>query len=334
MMNISSLGWQSWSPIAPSWPPLPYWDYNPLNIVEATTPVKPIYPSKPPISLWCSWHNNGTNINEKLILEQATKFESHKFVPQYILIDDGWCTWGDWMTPSPSKFPSSIKTLISKLKDLDYQGGLWMAPFLVSPNSNILSLHPNWLIKNKNGSLFNGFSSYPMIKNLTPKYLLDFTRNDVMNYIIKCLDTIVLDWGVSLLKLDHLYAPYFAPDSNIANQVPSALNSIFTHLQKSHPNVYTIACGCPFDVAQYAVDSIRISKDINSPQLNSIKILNNILYFNRKKLMYRKLDIAKQLTPLPFGIDPDAAINRQDAEEYHKLWKSGIIQVFGLGYDL
>jgi hypothetical protein len=46
------------------------------------------------------------------------------------------------------------------------------------------------------------------------------------------------------------------------------------------------------------------------------------------------LAIANGLAPLPFGIDPDAAINQVDAQEYHKLWLSGIFQVFGLGYNL
>lgn len=333
-MATPSLGWQSWSPTSPSWSKLPLWDYNPLTIKGGATLTELTRKLKPSISLWCSWHSNGTNINEKLILDQAIKFLSHIHIPQYILIDDGWCNWGDWQTPSPEKFPGKMKSLSSKLDQLGYQTGLWIAPFLVSPDSELLNLHPEWFIKNTNGTLFNGFSSYPIIKDLTPKYLLDFSRQDVMNYIIDCIDTIVSKWGVSLLKLDHLYAPYFAPDTKIAHQATTALTTIFKHIQKKHPTVYTIACGCPFNVAQNKVDSIRISKDINSPQLKTISLLNYYLYIRRKKLLSRKLVIAKSLAPLPFGIDPDAATNAQDAEEYYKFWQSGIIQVFGLGYNL
>ena len=109
---------------------------------------------------------------------------------------------------------------------------------------------------------------------------------------------------------------------------------IFKHIQIKHPSVYTIACGCPFKDAQNNVNSIRISKDINSPQLKNFRCTNYLLYIMRKKLMNQKLIIARSLSPLPFGIDPDAAINQKDAKEYFKLWESGIIQVFGLGYNL
>lgn len=333
-MQKPSLGWQSWSPSKSNWAHLPRWDYNPLTSVEDVSITQLTRKLKPKISLWCSWQVNGTKISEKLILDQAIKFHSYKYVPQYILIDDGWCTWGDWNSPSPSKFPRGIASLKSELKKLNYQTGLWVAPFLIDPHSELVKNHSDWIIKNTKGEYFNGFSSYPIINNFTPKYLLDFTRPDVMEYILKCIDTIVDDWGVTLLKLDHLYAPFFVPDPVKATLASNALITIFTYIQKKYPHIYTIACGCPFNVAENRVDSIRISKDINAPQLNTVPILNYLLYIKRKKLLTRELIIAQGLAPLPFGIDPDSAINPVDVEQYHKLWESGVIQVFGLGFNL
>lgn len=333
-MNAYPLGWQSWSSSKSNWTHLPQWDYNPLTSVENVSITQLTRKLKPKISLWCSWQGNGTKISEKLILEQAIKFRSHKYTPQYILIDDGWCTWGDWNSPLPSRFPRGIEVLKSKLQKLRYQTGLWIAPYLIDPHSELVKNHPTWIIKNNNGSYFNGFSSYPLLKNLTPKYLLDFTIPDAFEYLLKSIDNIINNWGVSLLKLDHLYAPYFAPDPKKANLASDSLITIFTHIQKKYPHVYTIACGCPFNIAENRVDSIRISKDINAPQLNTVPLLNYLLYIKRKKLLSRELLITQGLAPLPFGIDPDAAINQKDVEEYHKLWESGIIQVFGLGFNL
>lgn len=333
-MQKPSLGWQSWSPPTSNWPYLPQWDYDPLKSIGESTLPELTKKLKPPISLWCSWHANGTNINEQLILDQATKFRTHKYIPEYILIDDGWCSWGDWTIPSKSKFPNGIQSLVGQLKNINYQTGLWLAPFLVDPNSKLYKNHPNWFLKRDNGILFNGFSSYPIIKNFNPKYLLDFTLPEVIKYLLDCIDIIVKDWGITLLKLDHLYAPYFAPDTQKSKLSSEALLTIFSHIKKRHPQVYTIACGCPFSVAQNQVDSIRISKDINAPQLNTVPLLNYLLYIKRKKLLSRELIIAKGLAPLPFGIDPDAAINYKDAEQYYKQWESGVIQVFGLGYNL
>ncbi len=333
-MTNYPLGWQSWSPPTPHWSHLPQWDYNPFETSSSYPLQKPSRKPKSPISLWCSWHTSGTNIGEKLILDQAKKFKTHKYVPGYILIDDGWCLWGDWITPSLSQFPHGIASLTRQLSQLNYQTGLWIAPFLVSPNSSLVHDHPNWIIKDLSGKPFNGFVSYPIIKDFTPKYILDITLPSVQGYLYSCLDTMVNDWGVTLLKLDHLYAPYFAPNPTIAKQAETALISLFQYIRTKYPDVYTMACGCPFEPAQNLVDAIRISKDINSPSLNSSQLLGNFLYRKRKKLLYQKLAITQNLSPLPFGLDPDAAITLGDADHYYPLWQSGQIQVFSLGYNL
>lgn len=329
-MNTYPLGWQSWSPLQQNIFKLPHWDYcpcQPLYFTKKST----ITPQKPKVSLWCSWHANGKNINEKLILNQADKFKNHKYIPEYILIDDGWCNWGDWQSPLPDKFPS-WKQSLSNLKKLNYKTGLWISPFLVDPKSIIFKLHSDWIIKS-NGKPLNAFASYPLLSALTPKYLLDFTNPEVINYLYSCIDKMVIDWGISLLKIDHLYAPYFANDPNLTALASQTIVNLFSYLRTKYPRVYVIACGCPFDVAEGLVDSIRISKDINSPQLNRIPILSYLFYLKRKKILRNKIQAA--LTQkFPIGIDPDAAINVADAAKYHNLWKSGKIQVFGLGYNL
>ena len=311
---------------------LPLWDYNPLSSNGDTSPST-TRQLKPKVSLWCSWHRNGTKINENLILVQAHKFLTHQYVPEYILIDDGWCTWADWFTPNPAKFSHGINRLAKKLALTGYQTGLWLAPFLVDPSSNLVKNHPDWLLKNPNGTFFNGFMSYPLIKDLTPKYLLDFTNPKVMGYLFKCLDIILGDWKITLLKLDHLYAPFFAPNSTKAELASRAITTFFTYIQNKYPHVYTIACGCPFNIATHRVDAIRISKDINSPHLNTVPLLGRLLYLKRRQMLHHKLAIATKLG-LPYGIDPDAAINFSDAQKYHDLWQSDKIQVFGLGYNL
>lgn len=333
-MQKPSLGWQSWSPASPNLFRLPQWDYNPLLESNAPSLQSSTRKLKPKISLWCTWHANGTNINQDLVIAQANMFLSHPYVPEYILIDDGWCTWGDWTQPSRAKFPRGIHGIKNDLANLKYKTGLWFSPFLIDPSSNLAKNHPTWLIKNADGKPFNGFASYPFIKNLMPKYLLDFTNHHALQYLHNCIDIMIRDWGMSLLKLDHLYAPYFAPVGNKSKLAPQALKNIFMYIQHKYPHVYVIACGCPFEPAQNLVDSIRVSKDINSPSLNHIPFLGYLLYLKRRNLLYQKLQVTKSIQSLPFGIDPDSAINTADAIAYYKLWKSDQVQVFGLGYNL
>lgn len=329
-MQDLPLGWQSWSPPKKNIFRLPLWDYCPINLPTFSKPT--LAPSKKSsISLWCSWHSNGTNIDESLILNQAHKFKNHIYVPEYILIDDGWCHLGDWDKPHSSSFPS-WSNMLSELSSLSYKTGLWISPFMVDKQSMLFKNHPDWIVKN-HGKPLNVFASYPFFKDLTPKYLLDFTNPEALEYLYHCLDNIITIWDISLLKIDHLYAPYFAVDPKMAAKASQTIMDLFAYLKTKYPHVYTIACGCPFDVAGGLVDAVRISKDINSPGLKAIFPLNHLLYLKRKKLLESKLQISRMLK-FPFGIDPDAAIKAKDAEKYHELWRSGKIDVFGLGYNL
>lgn len=329
-MQDLPLGWQSWSPLQRNIFSLPYWDYCPIQVPNFTKPsfseVK-----KTGISLWCTWHSNGTNINEKLILSQARKFKYHKYIPEYILIDDGWCHLGDWDKPSSNKFPQWLD-MLKELNCLNFQTGIWISPFLVDKKSSLFKTRPDWIVK-KDGKPLNVFASYPFFKDLTPKYLLDFTNPQAISYLHRCLDNIISSWDVSLLKIDHLYAPFFSIDPKMAAKASQAIIDLFVYIKTTYPHVYSIACGCPFDVASGLVDAVRISKDINSPQLKALYPLNYLLYLKRKKLLESKLQVSSTLNP-NFGIDPDAAINEQDADNYQNLWKSGKIDVFGLGYNL
>lgn len=329
-MQDIPLGWQSWSPVHNNIFRLPYWDYCPIQVSKFTK-TSSISNKKPGVSLWCTWHSNGTNIDENLILSQAHKFNNHKFIPEYILIDDGWCHLGDWDKPSSRNFPHWVD-MLKELITLKYKTGLWISPFMIDKQSALFKAHPDWIVKN-HGKPLNVFVSYPFFKDLTPKYLLDFTNPQALEYLYHCFDNIISNWGVSLLKIDHLYAPYFAIDPKMAATASQAIVDLFAYLKTKYPHVYIIACGCPFDVASGLVDAVRISKDINSPQLKDLYPLNYLLYLKRKKLLESKLQISSTLN-LPFGIDPDAAINEKDAENYHKLLKSGKIDVFGLGYNL
>lgn len=332
-MQTYPLGWQSWSPPEPSLLKIPLWDYPPSPQL-ARNPKPRLKPAKPRISLWCSWHSNGTDINQNLLLNQAHKFLTHRYVPEYILIDDGWCPWGDWNNPFQPGWSQNLGVLTHQLSQLGYKSGLWLAPFLVDQRSKLFQSHPEYLARDRSGQAINALMGYPLLRHLTPKYLLDLTNPQVTNYLQSVLTTIIKDWGFTLLKLDHLYAPYFHPDPAQGEKASRALPSLMSYINKQYPQVYTIACGAPFQDVLGHADAIRLSKDINSPQLRSFPLLNKLLYLKRKKLLSAKLELAWTLPEFNGHIDPDACLNPSDANHFYTLWQNDKIAVFGLGYNL
>jgi len=84
---------------------------------------------------WCTWNssNNGTDLNEKHILEGVKTFIEKKIPLGWVLVDDGWFQHRESrlqsFQPDPKKFPDGFAPMIKKLK-LDFgikYVGIWHA---------------------------------------------------------------------------------------------------------------------------------------------------------------------------------------------------------------
>ncbi|HET7099465.1 MAG TPA: glycoside hydrolase family 36 protein [Patescibacteria group bacterium] len=276
LKNLLNTGWQSWSTktIEKALFKLPTFNYSPIDINQTNLSEISIPKFlKKPVTGWCSWYAYGWDINETKILKQAEWISKNKQLPlKYILIDGGWCTWGDWLDEDNRRFPNGLKTTVKKIKDLGLSAGIWVAPFLIHPRSNVAKNNPNWLVR-KNGKLVDGLKLTPW--NLPMKFkrwILDIKNPEVQEYLSKAIEYLVHECGVELLKLDFLYGIYFNPNFE-AKEADMHLRRFLLKIKDKYPQVYTIGCGCPLIPAVGAVDSMRIGPDsIVSPFLkfNSI----------------------------------------------------------------
>jgi len=298
--------WQSWSPIKPSIFRMPRWDYSPVALQNHQDQISHARERKK-ITGWCSWYAFGKQIDHHLIIAQAIKIKELGLPIEYILIDDGWAQWGDWNEPDRTRFPKGIHGLVKELKQLGFSVGLWIAPFLCEPYSEFARHHPEWIVKSSNNSFFPGLQSFPGEKFFPwKKYLLDCKNDVVIQHIYQRIDEI-LNWGIDLLKLDFLYAPYFDP-SILDDEIPyNTLQSLFLHIRSRHPNTYVIACGCPEVPARYVVDAWRVSKDIVIPQLYNIPLLSTYIHDKRVKLLEEKIQAFEKHSEY-FALDPDVCV--------------------------
>lgn len=272
--------WQSWSGTKPALLRLPAWDYSPLpgKVRVRKAPSTPRLPKL--LGYWCSWYSFGENISEKVILEQSKLVTKRQLPIDTIIIDDGWTKWGDWQQALKDRFPRGIKSTRDKIAALGYKTGLWLAPFMAAPDSKLLQEHPEFFLRDHRGQLINGFRSIPPFDQwFYCKYLLDFSQPAVRKYIFGSLDQMIRDWKVEVLKLDFLYAPYFNPHLENASVASQQVQDMLSYIRKKHPQVFVIACGCPFGDARGLVDAIRFSKDSTAPPP-----LNNWL----RRFLYRR----------------------------------------------
>ena len=99
-----------------------------------------------------SWEAAYLNFDEALLLRLARN--ARKLGVELLVLDDGWFgdrdednrALGDWM-PNRRKLPDGLSGLIRKVKAEGLKFGLWIEPEMVSENSDLYRMHPDWALK-------------------------------------------------------------------------------------------------------------------------------------------------------------------------------------------
>ncbi len=152
--------------------------------------------SKRPV-LINNWEATYFNFNEEKIINIAKK--AKEVGVELMVLDDGWfgkrdtdnCSLGDWVVDK-NKLPDGLDSLARKINDLGMKFGLWFEPEMVSPDSDLYRAHPDWCIHVKDRT-----------RNISRNQLiLDLSRDDVCDYIINAISTVLSSAPISYVKWD------------------------------------------------------------------------------------------------------------------------------------
>lgn len=118
---------------------------------------------------------------------------------EMMVLDDGWfgkrdsdnCSLGDWYV-NKNKLPNGLHSLAEAIKSYGMKFGLWFEPEMVSPDSDLYCTHPDWCIHvpNRHRSLGRN------------QLILDFSREDVRETVLKMLTDILSGADISYVKWD------------------------------------------------------------------------------------------------------------------------------------
>ena len=118
---------------------------------------------------------------------------------EMLVLDDGWfgkrnsdnCSLGDWFV-NEEKLPGGLNNLAKAINEEGLKFGLWFEPEMVSPDSELYREHPDWCLHVPD-----------RYRNLGRNQLvLDFSRKDVQDAIIKMLSDILGSAAISYVKWD------------------------------------------------------------------------------------------------------------------------------------
>lgn len=158
------------------------------------------------------------------------------------VLDDGWfrhrrddtAGLGDWQVDS-DVWPNGLAPLFDHVRTLGMSPGLWFEPEMVNLDSDIARTHPDWLLAAP--------GRIPL--EWRHQHVLDLTRNDVFDYLLSAIDTVLSNEGPDYVKWDHNRDLILAVDTAGHAAVHSqtvAFYRLLDELRSRHPAVEFESC--------------------------------------------------------------------------------------------
>jgi len=163
---------------------------------ERVLPRSPQGPRFRPV-LYNSWEATYFNLSYESQAELARKAAA--IGVELFCVDDGWfgsrrsdnAGLGDWVV-RPDAFPNGLEPLVQEVHRLGMKFGLWVEPEMVNPDSDLYRQHPGWVLH------FPGRDRTESRNQL----ILDFGREEVVDYILARLDELVNRYSIAFFKWD------------------------------------------------------------------------------------------------------------------------------------
>ena len=192
-----------------------------------------------------NWEATYFNFNAENI-ESIAKVGKDLGIELFVL-DDGWfrkrdndkSSLGDWVV-NLKKLPKGINNLANSINNIGLEFGLWFEPEMISPDSDLYRTNPDWCIHVPN-------RARSQARN---QLVLDLSREDVCNYIINAVCSILNSAPISYVKWDmnrnmtEIGSTSLPPERQreTAHRYMLGLYKVMDSITKSFPKVLFESC--------------------------------------------------------------------------------------------
>jgi alpha-galactosidase len=157
---------------------------------------------KSPPAGWCSWYCFGPRVTATQVLDNLDVIAKNTPGLKYIQIDDGYQpAMGDWLETGTA-FGGDVQRVLSAIRKRGFEPAIWVAPFIAEEKSKVFLQHPDWFVKDVDGTplrsdrvTFGGWRHGPW-------YVLDGPNPDAQRHLEKVFQTMRQQWGCTYFKLD------------------------------------------------------------------------------------------------------------------------------------
>lgn len=211
---------------------------------------------------WCSWYHYFHGVTEAAADANLALAADWPF--DVFQVDDGYQrAIGDWLDTGAA-FPGGLPRLADAIAARGLRPGIWLAPFLVAPDSLVARDHPDWVAHDAGGG--------PLLAWLEPAWgggqdglmwALDTTHPEVEAHL-EGLGRELASMGFTYLKLDFTFAPsldgrWHRTDLTPAERVRAGYDAI---RRGAGDGAFLLGCGVPLAHVVGVVDANRIGPDV------------------------------------------------------------------------
>ena len=222
---------------------------------------------------WCSWYHYFDAVTEDDLRANLARSADWPF--DVFQLDDGYqAAIGDWRATN-AKFPSDLDALAAAVTAAGRRPGLWLAPFLVAPDSEVARAHPDWIARapRPDGAPgLEGGAAEPLRSWWNPAWgggedgfmhSLDTTHPEVLAHL-ETLARDLVEAGFGYLKLDFTFAPgvdgrWHDPAATPAERVRAGYEAF---RRGAGEDAFILGCGVPLANVVGLVDANRIGADV------------------------------------------------------------------------
>ncbi len=144
-----------------------------------------------------NWEATYFDFNKKKLLKLAK--DASNLGMELFVLDDGWfghrdddkSSLGDW-TVNEKKLGGKLSSLIKDIKAMGLEFGIWIEPEMISEESELYKKNPDWAVRQDNREHYLGRN----------QMVLDYTNEDVRDYIVGCIGKLLRDNDISYVKWD------------------------------------------------------------------------------------------------------------------------------------
>ena len=247
--------------------------------------IKPDFSNKERPVLFNNWEATMFDFSQSKLLKLVKN--AKKLGIELFVLDDGWFgqrnddtkSLGDWYV-NKKKLPLGLKRLAEKINKLGMDFGIWIEPEMVNVDSDLYRKHSNWCIKHPNFSPSFGRN----------QLILDFSRNDVREYIINSISNLIDSANIKYIKWDmnRNFSDLYAGDLEVSEQgkllhlYQLGLYEVLEILTNKYPDILFESCasgGNRFDMGMlYYMPQIWTSDNTDGYTRQLIQYGTSYLY--------------------------------------------------------